>query len=256
MTRVVLAAAFLAGLVSPALADIPPGPPPPPVTVAQAEGETVEKAAEAAAHAGAGEGVEHGEAHGEAHEEEGIVNWWSWDYGATAKDPEHKHWPPPFGWALVNFGVFLYLLSRILWRPIKAGIVSRHDQIKGELDEATRLRKQAEAQLAEYAQKVKNVDQEVDALLAQLRTEAEGERARIVAAAETEARRLKAEADHQIKLEIARARAELQRETVEAALKAAEELLVRNVNAADQQKLAERYVGDLEHGTPGKEERS
>lgn len=224
---------------------------------AEGEGGHVENAGHAAAHEGTGEGVaeKHGahaegaghEAHGE---EEGIVNWWSWDYGATAKDPEHRGWPPPFGWALVNFGVFLYLLSRILWRPMKAGIVARHDQIKGELDEATRLRKQAEAQLAEYTQKVANAGQEVEALLVQLRKEADADRARIVAAAEAEARRLKEEADHQIKLEIARARAELRQETVEAALKAARELLVRNVNDADQKQLAERYLTDLERSTP------
>src|SRR4029079_12857353 len=94
-------------------------------------------------------------------EEQGITNWWSWDFGANAKDPSHHGWPPPFGWALVNFVIFLGILSRILWKPIAAGFVERHHKIKDELDEASRLRREAEAQLAEFQKKVANADDEV-----------------------------------------------------------------------------------------------
>ncbi|MEO6950909.1 MAG: ATP synthase F0 subunit B [Polyangia bacterium] len=185
-----------------------------------------------------------------AEEEEGIVNWWSFDYGEKATDPSHHGYPPPYGWALVNFVVFLGILSRILWKPIKAGFIERHGKIKNELGEAQRLRKEAEAQLAEYTRKVAHVDQEVETLLAQLRKEAEADRARIIAAAEDEAKRLKVEADKQIQLEIERARAALRQETVEAALKAAEEILRTRITADDQQKLAERYLVSVEKQKP------
>lgn len=227
--------------------------PPAPAEHAQ-EAEKAEPAhegdkAEPAAHHGltpeaAPEGT-HTAEHAEHEEhEEGIVNWWSWD----------KSLPPPFGWALVNFAIFLGILSRIVWKPIKAGIVDRHDRIKHELGEATRLRQAAEAQLAEYTKKVANAESEVNALLTQLRKDADADRARILAAAEADATRLKEEADRQIKVEIERARLELRRETVEAALKAAEDLLKRGVNDADQQKLAERYLGDVERIAPRRTE--
>ena len=200
------------------------------------------KAAEEMGHAAEGNGAE---------EEEGIVNWWSFDYGEKASDPSHRGYPPPYGWALVNFVVFLGILSRILWKPIKAGFIERHGKIKGELGEAQRLRKEAEAQLAEYTKKVAHVDQEVETLLAQLRKEAQADRARIIAAAEDEARRLRVEADKQIQLEIDRARAALRQETVEAALKAAEEILRTRITTEDQQRLAERYLAGVEQQKPG-----
>ena len=181
-----------------------------------------------------------------AETEEGIVNWWSFDYGEKASEPSHRGYPPPYGWALVNFVVFLGILSRILWKPIKAGFIERHGKIKSELGEAQRLRKEAEAQLAEYTRKVAHVDQEVETLLAQLRKEAQSDRARIIAAAEEEARRLKGEAEKQIEIEIERARAVLRHETVQAALKAAEEILRTRITADDQQKLAERYLASVE----------
>jgi F-type H+-transporting ATPase subunit b len=182
----------------------------------------------------------------EAGADEGIVNWWSFDYGEKTKDASHKGWPPPFGWALVNFAVFLGVLSKILWKPLKDGWEKRHDTIKHELAEATRLRKAAEAQLAEYTKKVSHVDDEVNALLQQLRHDAELDRARIIEAAEHEAQRLKVEADRQIQVEIERARAELRKETVDAALKAAEQILRSHITADDQQRLAKAYVDGVE----------
>jgi len=183
-------------------------------------------------------------------EVEGIVNWWSWDYGDKTTDPTHRGWPPPFGWALVNFMIFLGVLSKILWTPLKAGFVARHESIKGELAEARRLHQEAEAQLAEFQRKVGNADKEVADLLAQLRKDAENDRARLVAAAKAEAERLREDADRQIRVEIERARAELRRGAVEAAILAAEEILKKGVTADDQRSLVERYVADVEKVAP------
>src|SRR6267142_3729378 len=112
------------------------------------------------------------EAHeGEAHEAEGI-NWWSWDYGQNAKDPAHKGWPPPFGFALINFAIFLGIMSRLAWKPLKQFVQERHDSIGKNLNEAARLRKEAEALLKQYESKIGAIDGEIDTLLAQIRKEA------------------------------------------------------------------------------------
>lgn len=184
----------------------------------------------------------------------GIVNWWSWDYGPNAKDPTHKGWPPPFGFALINFGVFLAIMSRLAWKPLKAFMVQRHDGIAKALDDAAKLRAEAQALLDAAQRRVAGVDAEIDALLATIRKEAEAEKARIVANAEADAKRLKVEAERQIAAEIERARRELRRGVIEAAVAAADETLRKNIAADDQRKMAERYVADVEarskHGRP------
>jgi F-type H+-transporting ATPase subunit b len=182
----------------------------------------------------------------EAHHQGGIVNWWSWDYGANAKDPAHKDWPPPFGFAVINFVVWLGIMSRILGRPLTQMVRDRHDRIKTDLEEARKLREGAQAMLLEYQKKVENVDVEIDALLEQIRKEAEAEKARIIAAAEEQAQRLKLDADKQIAAEIERARLELKRGVAEAAVAAAEQLLQKQIGADDQRKMAEKYVATLE----------
>ncbi len=179
-------------------------------------------------------------------EEQGITNWWSWDYGPGAKDPHHKHLPPPFGFALVNFGIFALIMYRLAGKPLKQFVLDRHNAIKKDLDEASSLRKKAEAQLHEYENKVKGVDAEIESIVAGVRKDAEAEKARIIAAAAEQAARIKADAEKQIAAEIERATRELRRGVIEAAVQAADELLKKQIGADDQRKMAERYVVDLE----------
>jgi ATP synthase F0 subunit b len=187
----------------------------------------------------------------DVHEDEasGIQNWWSWDFGDHCKDGHHRHRPPPFGYALVNFAIFFAVMMKLAGKPLRDFVAERHDGIKRDLDEAAKLRKAAEAQLAEYGKRVERVDQEVDQLLAEIRKEAEAEKARLIAAAEEQAKRIKEDAQKQINAEIERARLELRRGVIEAATKAADELLKKQVGSDDQRKMAERYVGDLEKQT-------
>jgi ATP synthase F0 subunit b len=185
------------------------------------------------------------------HESEPVIqNWWSWDYGPTAKDPSHKEWPPPFGYALVNFVLFFGVMYKLAAKPLRTFVADRHDRIAKDLDEAARLRQAAEAQLKEYERKVQNVDAEVDQLIKQLQTEAEADKARIIAAAEAQARKLKEDAQRQIEAEIARARDELRAAVVDAAVSAAEQLVKAQIGADDQRKMAESYVGELERAAP------
>jgi F-type H+-transporting ATPase subunit b len=184
-------------------------------------------------------------------EARGIVNWWSWDYGPTARDPHHKHWPPPFGFALLNFGVFALIMARLAGKPLRQFVLDRHSRIRKDLDEAAHLRTEAEAKLREYEKKVANADAEIEALLATLRNEADAEKERILAAAADQAARIKTEAERQIQAEIARARGELRRGVIEAAVGAAAEILKKQVGADDQRKMAERYVSEIEKTTGG-----
>jgi F-type H+-transporting ATPase subunit b len=179
-------------------------------------------------------------------EAQGIINWWSWDYGVKAKDPMHKGWPPPFGFALINFAIFLGIMSRLAWKPLKQYMADRHDSIAKDLDEAAKLRAEAEKTLEKYQEKIAGIDREIDTLLAQIKKEAEAEKVRIIANAEADAKRLKEDAERQIAAEIDRARRELRRGVIEAAIGAAEESLKKQIGTDDQRKMAEKYVADVE----------
>jgi F-type H+-transporting ATPase subunit b len=209
-----------------------------PVAFAQ---EHEEAAGHAAEHAGAaGEGTAE-------HEDHAVIeNWWSWDYEGHTKDPARAHVPPPFGFALINFAIFLGIMSRLAWKPLKKFVRDRHDSIAKDLDAAAKLRAEAEATLKQYEAKIAGIGAEIDTLLAQIHKEAEQEKARIIALAEADAKRLREEAERQIANEIDAARRELRRGVIEAAVGAADATLRKNIAADDQRKMAERYVADVE----------
>ena len=97
-----------------------------------------------------------------------------------------------------------------------------------------------------YEQKIAGLDQELESLRAQVRKEAEAEKARIIAGAEDQARRMAAEAEAQIAVETERVRRELKTEVVNAAMTAAVGLLQKHTGADDQARLTERFVEELE----------
>jgi F-type H+-transporting ATPase subunit b len=83
-------------------------------------------------------------------------------------------------WVALAFLLFLGLLAYLgVHRKLNASLDQRQARIKGELDEARRLKEEAQALLAEFERKSR---------------EAEGEAAAIIASAKAEADRLTAEA--------------------------------------------------------------
>ena len=110
------------------------------------------------------------------------INWFNLDYAeldaeGQTLEPGAKHsMAPPLGLAIMNFAAFFMLL---VWKggpPISNYLRSRHTSIKEALEEGKRLREEAAAQLEEYSAKIKGVEAEVDALIADVRASAEGEK--------------------------------------------------------------------------------
>lgn len=178
---------------------------------------------------------------------ENHINWFSFDYKAGPDQaPEHRHMPPPFAFALINFAIFAAIMWKLAAQPLADFVRTRHTTIRKDLDEAQALHKEAEARLREYQQKIAGLDAEIDALLVQVKQEAQAEKARIIAEAERQAATLKQEAEAQIQVELRRMQRALKAEAVNAAMAAAEQILKTRTTTDDQVKLAERFVSEIE----------
>ena len=77
-------------------------------------------------------------------------------------------------WVAVAFVIFLAVLAKLgVHRMILGVLDARAARIKAELDEAARVREEAQALLAEYRRKRAEADREADAILVAAREEAE-----------------------------------------------------------------------------------
>lgn len=224
--------------------------------------------------AAAGEPAAHGEGHG-GHEEvkdpSAHFNFFSFGYGGKDElggkfgdgvmvDPatgeverghdgrpeEEEAMSPPFILMLVNFGLMLFILAKFGGPAARKTAEDRSDQIKTALEEAARLRQEAAAKLADYEARLKDSDAQITKLVADMRADAEAEKARIVAAAEAQAKALQRDAEQRIAAEIELARAALTREVALAATGAAEQLLRGKATGADHGRLVDGFLTDLQ----------
>lgn len=153
-----------------------------------------------------------------------------------------------FLYRLFNFAVTFGLLAYFVTKPIRKGLSGRKEGIEKSLAEAKAAQEKAEAKFAEYDDKLTKASAEIDDIYAAIKREGELERERILANAREMALKIEEEAKKSAALEVAKARVELQREASDMALKVAEELLKKNFNSNDQNRLVDEYmkkVGEL-----------
>ena len=89
--------------------------------------------------------------------------------------------------SLITFLVYLFVLKKAAWQPLISGLDQREAGMKQSLADAEAARVKAEAMLAEHAKKLNAVQDEVKAILAEARRDADYTKTAIVAAANKEA---------------------------------------------------------------------
>ena len=153
-----------------------------------------------------------------------------------------------FIWRCLNFAVMVGLLGYFVTKPIRNGLQNRRADIEKTLSDAAAARDAAEAKAREYQEKLAKAAAEIDGIYAAIRREGELERDKILASAKEMAAKIEQEADAKAAGAVARARLELRAEAARLAVALAEELLAKNVTAADQKRLVDEYmqkVGEL-----------
>jgi F-type H+-transporting ATPase subunit b len=152
---------------------------------------------------------------------------------------------PPYGVMLVNFVLLAGLYYWMGKKPITEGLKARRANVAKEIEEAQKMRAEAEARAVKYQQKLKDLEVELKETRSALQAAGEAERDRIVREAEEKAGRMERDAKFLVEQEMKQMRTELTREAVEMAVTTAEELLRKRITPADQERLAEDYLTGL-----------
>jgi F-type H+-transporting ATPase subunit b len=205
-----------------------------PLRLARAEAE--EPAHAVAAEGAAGEGVANAEKQKGEGEGEG-------------KGKEGEHAPAINGKSLalqlLNFGVLLAILIKFGGGAINKALAARHEQLKAEVAAAAAARTQAEEQLRKQEARLAGLEREITAMRAGIKQEAEVEKAQLIAAAEDRARRVREETLFAIEQQVKEAQISLRRDVAEQALRIAEEILRRAVDANDQRRMLETFMNEV-----------
>jgi F-type H+-transporting ATPase subunit b len=191
------------------------------------------------------EGIERGdESHMEGHAHgPRPINWLDFSDKET----------PPFVALAINFAILVGVYWYFGKKPIAEALVQRRNRIAKEIEEAQRMKKEAEKRAEQYQAKLASLGEELDVTKKALVEAGRGEKERIVKEAEEKAERMQRDALFLLEQEVKQMRQDLARETIELALNAAEDLLRKNITQADHERLADEYLAELtkKHMTKG-----
>ncbi len=148
-------------------------------------------------------------------------------------------------WHAFNLSLLLGVIVYFARTPLREAMASRRTQIASELDEARSSLERAERQLEEWQQRMGDLDHELDQIRAAVRSQAEGERDRILSDAEAGAERIRANAVAAVEQEARRARDVLRTESAELALERAGELIQRRIGDGDRDRLFDEFLSRL-----------
>jgi F-type H+-transporting ATPase subunit b len=153
--------------------------------------------------------------------------------------------PSQIFWLIICFVTLYYLLSRRALPRVSEILEARQDRIAADLDQAQRLRREAEAALATYEQGMAKAQDEAHRLLADAQSQLQKEATERQAELDQQLAKQLAEAEQRIAAARDRALAELEDAAIGAAQAAAERLAGVQVSA----KAAQRALRAVREGT-------
>jgi len=156
-----------------------------------------------------------------------------------------KGMPVPFGALALNAAILYWLLIKFGKKPISDALKARKLGIMKGMEEAARMKAEAEASLAKYKKQLDEIDQEVERIRREMKEAGEAESARILSEAKERRERMERDARTLVEQELKAAREMLLRDTVRAAVKSAEATLVAKIGEGDRQRLSDEFLASV-----------
>jgi F-type H+-transporting ATPase subunit b len=147
---------------------------------------------------------------------------------------------------VVNFLVLLFILWKLLYKPLVAKMEERTQAIKKSLEEAQAARVDAERQRQEHAAQIQAALGEAQAIRSTALKEAAEEQRRLVEAARAEAGRLVQTAKTEMEQDIRRARQQLQQEVGDLAVQIAERLIKKSLRDEDHHRIVQEALSRID----------
>ncbi len=153
--------------------------------------------------------------------------------------------------ALMIVAVFALFLvaSHLLFNPVREMMQKRQERIKTELDTAASDMEEAKALREEYEAKLKDIDKEAEAILAEARKKALANENKIVADAKEEAARIIERANVEAELEKKKAADDVKREMVVLASMMAGKVVNAAIDTTVQDSLIEETLKEIGEST-------
>ena len=149
-------------------------------------------------------------------------------------------------WQIVAFGGLIFVLNKILFKPLRRTLDARAQRIQESVEEADRIKQQAAQADEEFKKRLEEAQRQGAVLMDQNREQARQEREKILEEAQAKAQQSLQDARVQLELERRDAARETRRQVAGLAVLAAGRLIGESLDSEKHRRLVEQYVTELD----------
>lgn len=151
--------------------------------------------------------------------------------------------------SLANLLLIFLILKKLLWKPVQKVMEERKAMVDKQFADAADAQSEAEADKAQWAEKLATADEEAAARIAEADETARRHGDRVIADAKEKAEGIIRQAEAEAELERQKATASMREEIADLSTVLAEKMLEREINADDHRAMIASFldeVGDAE----------
>jgi F-type H+-transporting ATPase subunit b len=149
-------------------------------------------------------------------------------------------------WTLLVFGATMFLLSKLAFPRISEALGRRQQAIEESIDTAERTRTEADKLLEEYRERLKEARAQSDEIVQRARQVAETHEQEAKSRSQEILEEAAKRAERDIEAATARALSDIRREVADLTILATEKVTRKTLNEADQRRLVEEALGELD----------
>ena len=146
-------------------------------------------------------------------------------------------------WTVINLIIFYVLMRFFLIKPIRKTLQARKELIDNQFKEAENTVNAANEKMADYEDKIKNVDTEAQEIISDARDKAV-EYNKILDKANDDAAKMKQEAQKQIEQDTQNARRDVKEELAKLAMETAQKVVGESVNAQTDADIYNKFLNE------------
>lgn len=155
--------------------------------------------------------------------------------------------------SLANLVILFFILKKFLFRPVRKVLDERQETLDNKYLEADRSVAQAEESKQAWENRLRNAENEADAIIKSASDGAKHRSERIVAEARDKADGIVRQAQTEAELERRKADEDIKREIVDVSAALTEKILRREINTQDHRAIIDSFIDEIGDNNDGNE---
>ena len=148
-------------------------------------------------------------------------------------------------WSLVSFALLFFLLKRFAFPPILEVLEERENKIRSEIDNAEKLRHEAEELKADLGRELKNAHEKANTIIQLAGEESKKIQKKSIQETQTKVRQMQNDAEQEIQITRNKLLNEIRSYTAALTIASTEKVLKKSLNNEDKNRLIDESIEEV-----------